>query len=104
MKEHAADLAAKHSRLKCYTVYETSTAGDDCDMTGYIDASWLSSVAPLQSDFYFCGPVPFMQAIYQALQEMDIPEANIHYEFFGPAGSLNTPGPSPNSNPSTIPG
>lgn len=94
MKEHIDKLAANSPRLKCYTVYETSAADDKCDKSGYIDASWLSTIAPLHSDFYFCGPVPFMKAIYQALHEMNVPEENIHYEFFGPAGSLSSSAPA----------
>ncbi|AZK47012.1 NO-inducible flavohemoprotein [Paenibacillus lentus] len=96
MKEHVEALAADFPRLKCYTVYETSTADDLCDKSGYIDATWLSTIVPLQSDFYFCGPVPFMQAIYHALHEMNVPEENIHYEFFGPAGSLDSSASNPN--------
>ncbi|MNJ33207.1 NO-inducible flavohemoprotein [Paenibacillus bouchesdurhonensis] len=96
MKEHVETLAANSPRLKYYTVYETSASDDRCDKSGYIDASWLSTAAPSQSDFYFCGPVPFMQAIYQALHEMNVPEENIHYEFFGPAGSLNSSASSTN--------
>lgn len=98
MKEHTAALAAKHSQLKCYTVYEKAEANGSCDKIGYIDAAWLLSVAPPQSDFYFCGPVPFMQAVYQALHEMNVPEDSIHYEFFGPAGSLSSAGSAPVSN------
>ncbi|WP_339157341.1 NO-inducible flavohemoprotein [Paenibacillus sp. FSL W8-0186] len=100
LKEHVAKLAANNSsRLKCYTVYESAADSERCDKSGYIDASWLSQVAPLESDFYFCGPVPFMRAINQALHSLNVPEANIHYEFFGPAGSLGSPsGSSPSSS------
>ena len=34
------------------------------------------------SEFYFCGPVGFMEAIKNILLEMGIKEENIHFEFF----------------------
>ena len=38
--------------------------------------------------FYFCGPIPFMKAFYGALKQWGVPEEQIHYEFFGPSGTL----------------
>jgi len=40
------------------------------------------------SDVYVCGPVPFMKAVIQSLYELDFAEDHVHYEFFGPAVSL----------------
>ncbi|SUC47838.1 Nitric oxide dioxygenase [Providencia stuartii] len=34
--------------------------------------------------FYFCGPVGFMQYIAKQLIEMGVSAENIHYECFGP--------------------
>ena len=39
-------------------------------------------------DFYLCGPTPFMQSLYKGLVGRGIPEARLHYEFFGPASVL----------------
>ena len=33
---------------------------------------------------YLCGPPPFMKAVRRGLDELDVPEANIHFEVFGP--------------------
>src|SRR5699024_5972479 len=33
---------------------------------------------------YLCGPPPFMKAVRRSLDELDVPEANIHFEVFGP--------------------
>jgi len=41
------------------------------------------------SDVYVCGPVPFMKAIIQSLYELGFAEDRVHYEFFGPAVSLD---------------
>lgn len=40
------------------------------------------------SDVYVCGPVPFMKAVIQSLHELGFAEDHVHYEFFGPAVSL----------------
>jgi len=56
---------------------------------GFVDLQWLQSIVKDSSaDFYFCGPVPFMKVIYRILKEWGVPAENIHYEFFGPAGTL----------------
>jgi nitric oxide dioxygenase len=41
------------------------------------------------SDVYICGPTPFMKAIIQSLYDLGFAEDHIHFEFFGPAVSLN---------------
>lgn len=42
----------------------------------------------VDSDFYVCGPVPFMKAIIQSLYDLGFAEDHVHFEFFGPAVSL----------------
>ncbi|MBW4840368.1 MAG: NO-inducible flavohemoprotein, partial [Paenibacillaceae bacterium] len=88
MQEHIAEHAQTHGNLSSYTVYETPESGESSDKTGYIDLPWLKTVATADSDFYFCGPVPFMKAIRRALKEWGVPDERIHFEFFGPADSL----------------
>ena len=39
---------------------------------------------PVGAKIYLCGPLPFMESVRQSLIEQDIPEADIHYEVFGP--------------------
>lgn len=33
---------------------------------------------------YICGPIPFMRMQHDALKDLGIHEARIHYEVFGP--------------------
>ena len=40
------------------------------------------------SDIYVCGPVPFMKAIIPTLYELGFAQEHVHFEFFGPAVSL----------------
>lgn len=88
MKEHVDELTRTHDNLRSYFIYETAEAGENPDKTGYIDLPWLKSVTDTGSDFYFCGPLPFMKAINRVLKEWGVPGERIHFEFFGPADSL----------------
>lgn len=56
---------------------------------GYIDAEYLKDkLAGNGADYYVCGPVPFLRAIYGSLKKLGVAETQIHYEFFGPAASI----------------
>ncbi len=88
MKDRLAELDQSHPALRSYVCYESPVEGDMFNKSGYIDLSWLQEVADVNSEFYFCGPTPFMKAIYKALKEWKVPDERIHFEFFGPAGSL----------------
>jgi nitric oxide dioxygenase len=92
MKGHVASIAAVNDQVKSYVLYSEPTdedrASGQFDREGYVDLAWLQTVADPQAEFYFCGPVPFMKAVYRALIEWGVPQERIHYEFFGPMGSL----------------
>jgi nitric oxide dioxygenase len=90
---HVRELISQHSNINSFVVYQKPTEDDrflqNFDKEGYVDLEWLKSVlADNQADFYFCGPVPFMQAIYRTLKQWGVPGERIHFEFFGPAGVL----------------
>lgn len=88
MREHIEQLDASHENMKSYVCYEKPSAQDACHKTGFIDLPWLQEVTSKDSDFYFCGPVPFMRAANQALKDWNVPAERIHFEFFGPADTL----------------
>lgn len=65
----------------------TARAGIDYDHAGRIDATLLASLLPLDdADFALCGPPGFMQALHAGLRALQVPDARIHAEAFGPAG------------------
>ena len=79
--------------VNIYYAYEKPTDADRNENRfnheGYLDASILKKwITDKESVVYFCGPVPFMKAMFSALQEIGIPEDHIHYEFFGPSLAL----------------
>ncbi|WP_248930526.1 NO-inducible flavohemoprotein [Paenibacillus hamazuiensis] len=93
LKDEVRAIAANHPQVKVYFCYEKPTTFDkasgDYDKDGYIDLPWLQTVVPTaDGPFYFCGPIPFMKAIHRALKMWGVAAADIRYEFFGPAGSL----------------
>ncbi|MBT2640386.1 MULTISPECIES: NO-inducible flavohemoprotein [unclassified Bacillus (in: firmicutes)] len=92
LKDEVAATAAK-AKVNSVVFYDQPTEEDrenkSFDVEGYITKEWLKENVDLaQSDFYFCGPVPFMKAINAALKDLDVTEDRIHFEFFGPMASL----------------
>ncbi|MCZ8518202.1 MULTISPECIES: NO-inducible flavohemoprotein [Paenibacillus] len=93
LRGQAEDLAGRHAQVSLHWCYEQPTERDRAEnrfhQEGYIDLAWLRSIVPHpEADFYFCGPVPFMRAVHGMLEAWGVPASRIHYEFFGPAGSL----------------
>ncbi len=93
LRGEVEQISTKNPNIKFYCCYETPTEEDRklhmFDKEGYIDLEWLKTVTETnEADFYFCGPVPFMKVINHALMEWEIPEEQIHFEFFGPALAL----------------
>ena len=68
-----------------YTWYQHEENGN-----AYHGTMQLRSVAlPLEAgDFYICGPIGFMQFIYQQLRALGVAPSRIHYEVFGPHQSV----------------
>lgn len=61
-------------------------AGTDDRHHGHIDAGLLKRVLPFDDhDFYLCGPPAFMQSLYDQLRDLNVADARIHAEAFGPS-------------------
>ncbi|WP_026690736.1 NO-inducible flavohemoprotein [Alteribacter aurantiacus] len=88
--DHLVSLAKHHDHLKYGVCYEKEAGGGEyVKGSGFIDRTFLEeNLQTRDSDFYLCGPEPFMKAVFSALKEMGISEGRIHYEFFSPGGSL----------------
>lgn len=88
-----SDLATRHPQLKIHVRYSEASEEDrlagTCDSEGFIDAELIESLVPRRDcDYYFCGPKPFMSAIYRQLLAWGIPGSQVHFEFFGPRQEL----------------
>lgn len=94
MHEHVKELSNQSDNIEYHLCYEKPTEIDalknEFDKEGYIDLPWIDSIVKdKNASFYFCGPIPFMKSVNNALKDLGIPSDKIHFEFFGPADQLN---------------
>ncbi|UHA73994.1 NO-inducible flavohemoprotein [Paenibacillus sp. 481] len=91
-REEVGNVAALQRQVQSFVCYDHPESDDNCDHQGFIDATWLQAVIPSDvwssADVYFCGPVPFMRAMYRVLKQLGVSTDRIHYEFFGPASAI----------------
>lgn len=95
--------------IRALTDTEGARAKVDYDVAGRIDVAMLTGTLPFNDyDFYLCGPTAFMQSVYDGLRGLNIADARIHAEAFGPAALVRKPdqgaGPAqPGRAPATEP-
>ncbi|PAL05870.1 NO-inducible flavohemoprotein [Peribacillus simplex] len=92
-KEHVKQLANNQQNIKSFVVYDAPTEDDRTsqhfDKEGYVDLDFLQSIIPSkEANFYFCGSIPFMEAINKALSQWGVSKDHIHYEVFSPLAIL----------------
>lgn len=56
--------------------------GKDYDYKGYVNKDFLKDNVDLASDFYLCGPPPFMKSLEATLLELGVSQDRINYELF----------------------
>lgn len=89
-KEHVTQLASNNEQLTPLYIYSDPTPQCQPHTTGFITEELLTQVLIDDQDveFYFLGPLPFMKEALKIARGIGIPEAQIHYEFFGPNEDL----------------
>lgn len=93
-REHVKQLDAANNHVKSLIVYDSPTEADrhaqNYDKEGRIDLAFLQGAvsAKEEAQFYFCGPIPFMEAVNNMLTEWRVPKDHIHYEAFNPIAIL----------------
>ena len=91
MKDHLQKIDEEHDHIHICPVYSRPRDGEDIEGVDYkykgrVGAELFNEVLPSNNyDFYFCGPPPMMNSLFEGLREWGVPENNIHYEAFGPA-------------------
>ncbi len=74
------------------TVMDTDKRGFHVHAQGRITVDLLKAVLPFDDyDFYLCGPPGFMQDLYDGLRDLNVADARIHAESFGPAALMRRP-------------
>ena len=87
-----AALPNAHSRVWYSRPDPDDHIGTDCDELGHITPEGIAATgAPIDSEFYLCGPTPFMTAITAGLEKLGVPTARVHTEAFGAEAPV-TPG------------
>ena len=107
-----AALPNAHSRVWYSRPDPDDHIGTDCDELGHITPEGIAATgAPIDSEFYLCGPTPLMTAITAGLEKLGVPTARVHTEAFGAeapvtpgiiAGAARPPHP-PEGSPGTGP-
>jgi uncharacterized protein len=60
--------------------------GRDYEQQGRLDLAQIKAALAFDDhDFYLCGPAAFTQAIYDGLRDLNVADARIHAEAFGPS-------------------
>lgn len=88
LKADLITAQAQHPQLRTVVCYEspqaTDTQGIDFQASGRLDLAQVLRPEDLDSEFYLCGPIGFMQAQWHALLKAGVSAARIHREVFGP--------------------
>jgi ferredoxin-NADP reductase len=95
-KQQLEEIAASHPAVRLNVVYsrpgESDHRGRDYQHAGRVDIDLLRRTLPHgRHQFYVCGPPAMMESLVPALASWGVPQADIHYEAFGPA-SVKLPG------------
>jgi nitric oxide dioxygenase len=83
---HQADIGAAKARMPHLHVvtFHEEVAGSPGVLAGTMDLARLPHWPLGETDVYMCGPLPFMQAQWNALLAAGAPVARLHREVFGP--------------------
>ena len=89
MRDRLRQAEREHDNFKVIVFYNEplpeDEEGRDYDLAGLVDVKHIRNAILLpDADYYICGPIPFMRIQHDALENLGVPEARIHYEVFGP--------------------
>ncbi|MBS0493763.1 MAG: NO-inducible flavohemoprotein [Proteobacteria bacterium] len=89
MRDRLREAAKTNANFHLVVFYDAplpqDVAGSDYDFAGLVDVKTIKdSILLPDADYYICGPIPFMRMQHDALKQLGIREARIHYEVFGP--------------------
>lgn len=102
LRDDIRDAASKNpQQFHTVTLYSDPTEqcieGKDYDCKGFLTIDVLKRHLKTSNyEFYICGPPPMMEAVVKALLDWGVPEADIHFEAFGPASVRKVQKPEPN--------
>ena len=91
--DEVASLQTRHPNLRTHVRYSDATEADRNsprhDSEGLIDAALLEELlGDAEAAYYFCGPKAMLQHLYPLLKQRGVADEDLHFEFFGPAETL----------------
>jgi ferredoxin-NADP reductase len=90
MKEHLERVAAENENIHLHVCY-SQPGNDDVEGVDYqqgerVSVDLFKRILPSSNyEYYFCGPPPMMNSLFEGLRNWGVPEGHINYEAFGPA-------------------
>ncbi|MFX1763823.1 NO-inducible flavohemoprotein [Paraburkholderia sp. A1RI-2L] len=89
MRDRLREAARTYANFSLIVFYDNplpqDAAGRDFDHAGLVNVKTIKNAILLpDADYYICGPIPFMRMQHDALKDLGVREARIHYEVFGP--------------------
>jgi len=90
LKEHLEKIAAEHDNVRLHVCYskpgKEDVKGRDYQHEGRVSVDLFKELLPSNNyDYFLCGPGAFMKSITDGLAAWGVPDANVHFEAFGPA-------------------
>lgn len=100
MKDHLRQVADNNPNVRMHICYsdpiDSDVLGEDYDHHARVSVELFKELLPSNNyEYYFCGPPPMMNALDADLKAWGVPEADIHYEAFGPASVKKPKPPEP---------
>lgn len=89
--KHLRELEAAHENIHVRLCFSNPREGvdfegEDYDFAERVSVALMHSVLPSTNyDYYMCGPGPMMTSVTEDLAAAGVPDAQVHYESFGPA-------------------
>ncbi|MGJ8581328.1 MAG: NO-inducible flavohemoprotein, partial [Psychromonas sp.] len=75
-------------KVNAHCFYQQVEMAGSGEYEGMIDIQKIQSALPIAAEYYLCGPLAMMKAVYQQLKALHIEDDKIHYEVFGPNKTL----------------
>ena len=88
---HKLDELADAGKVQAHIFYQDKEASSQQDKThqGIINIDAIKGELPLtEAEFYLCGPLAMMKAVYKQLKALQVNDDQIFYEVFGPSKTL----------------
>lgn len=90
MYDHIKRMKEENPHININVVYSNPTESDvlgvDYDHEARVGVPLFKELLPSNNyEYYFCGPPPMMASLDKDLREWGVPDADIHFEAFGPA-------------------